>query len=183
MRATGEGNGRGSKLPPPSPYCLYAAAAPRGGVITNRNGNEDLGERKCCPFLGRRTRHVVVLNSWCVTEQNRSPPTFAGAQTRVCVQASRLPACRGPGPGDNDDWLSLAGRTEATGANKACGQRIAEAIERSRVLGQGRYTLQPEPELGLIVKYRKLDAGCSTRWSVGKWGGALPKTHSTHGNS
>lgn len=125
------------------------------------------------PSSVRRTRMVVVLDSWCVTGQNRSPPTFAWGRTS-CVQASRLPTCRGPGPGENDDWLGVAGRTEATGANKACGQRTAEAIERSRVLGQGRYILQPQPELGLCVKYRMQDAGCSTRWSVGKWGGGSP---------
>lgn len=47
---------------------------------------------------------IAVLDGWCATEQERSPPTFAGAQNEGLRLRNRLPAGWGPGgPSENDD--------------------------------------------------------------------------------
>lgn len=132
----GEGNGPGSKLPPLSPYCLYPAAAPRGGVITQHSENPDPGEQSCRPFLDRSrfgSIAIAVLYGWCITEQDRSPPTFVGARNEgLRLRKVDCPPVGGRGPSENDDWQSVAARTEATETNKHAGKGVLMQQDQGR---------------------------------------------------
>lgn len=99
--------GQEASSPPLSPYCFYSAAAPRGGVITQRDENPDPGERSCRPLAGRSRfdgNAIAVLNGGCITEQDRSPPTFVGARNEgLRLRKVDCPPVGGRGPSENDD--------------------------------------------------------------------------------
>lgn len=95
--------------------------------MTQRSEDPDTGERSCRPFLGR-SRFDGVLNGCCTTEQDRSPPTFAVAQS----EGLRLRQVDCPlvgGPGGQARMATDSGKHRGNWNKQACGQRVLIATE------------------------------------------------------
>lgn len=99
--------GQEASSPTVSILLLLSGRPPRGGVITQCSEDPDPGERSCRPSLGRSRFDgiaIAVLNGWCITEQDRSPPTLVGVRNEgLRLRKVDCPPVGGRGPSENDD--------------------------------------------------------------------------------